>query len=126
LDMLPHREYPITGITEPGSKNFPKSAARILVDFSLGLGLVIWAAPPEINFFYLGTAVFAGILPDFLLFLAWLQLKNPSLRKFNVFWDANLKLARFHRDIIHTKKPPAAIGWGIQIIFSFILLFLLL
>jgi len=128
LDALPHREYSITRISEPKSKNFPRSAGKVLVDFSLGLGLVMWAVGPEINFPYLVGAIFLAILPDFFQLL---NLLNPRwLAKFN----------RWHCDIIHLKYPLptkwragrpkirrlADWGWASQIVCSAVMLIILI
>lgn len=93
LDALPHREYSIKGLAEPGSKNFANSATKVLVDSSMGLGLAIFGTPEQINFPYLAGAIFLSVLPDFFQFLT---LLNPQwLKKFN----------QWHCDIIHLKYP---------------------
>lgn len=107
LDALPHSEYSIKGLAEPGSKNFPRSAGKVLVDFSLGLGLAVFAAPSDINFLYLAGAIILAVLPDFFQLLTFLNTR--WLRKFN----------RWHCDVVHIKpKPQKVWGWIFQILFS--------
>ena len=107
LDALPHREYSIAGLTRPKSKNFAESAAKVLVDASLGLGLVVFGAPAQINFPYLAGAITLSVLPDFFQFL---NLLNPRwLGKFN----------HWHCDVVHIKPKPQKIwGWIFQVLFS--------
>ncbi len=104
LDALPHREY---SISDPKSKNFPRSVGKILIDLSLGLGLAVSAAPDEINFPYLAGAITLAVLPDFFQLLT--LIKPRCLEKFN----------RWHCDVVHIKPKPQKIwGWIFQILFS--------
>lgn len=125
LDALPHREYSIAGLTRPKSRNFAKSAGKVLVDASLGLGLVVFAAPSDINFLYLAGAMILAVLPDFFQFLT--LIKPRYLKKFN-YW---------HCDVIHIKPKPQSRaflfyrkardwGWILQILFSAGLFFILI
>ena len=141
LDALPHREYSIAGLTRPKSKNFAKSAAKVLIDLSFGLGLTVFAATEQINILYLAGAIILAVLPDFFQLLT-LYYSDGRFRISQAKGERALfgclnsrwleKFNRWHCDIIHLKYPLAAKshagkpkirrladwGWIFQIAFS--------
>lgn len=114
MDAITHWDYPISCNKEKSVKAFVSDVLKVLIDITIGVGIVVWAMGPQgfLSMPWLVFAVVGSAFPDFLQFGLMVH-KNKVLNALQRFHHA------FHSPFSLNGKPIQGILFQVVIVAFF-------